>query len=336
MNNFRARCLNRELTREMIVGTFIGSVFIVMVVFTVLISGSRLFQGGRTKLDVTFEKVGGLRRHDSVLVRGVPIGKVDRLYLADSGVQVRLALNEPIRFRDGYLIKVQPTSLLGGMQLVIDEGAGEVLPPDTPLHGEAPDDVMGDVGALVNDLRGAMAEGGMLTRLKEAATDLSEITGRLQRGEGTLGRLLSTNDTLYAELEGSLVSIRKIADRLERGEGTLGKLLAADDTVYRDLQATMGDLRAIADRLEKGEGTLGKLLSEDDTLYKDLSASVASLKTVAGRIEAGEGALGQLLSKDSTLGKDVEGLVKDARATLDDMREASPITTFTSIFFGAF
>jgi hypothetical protein len=43
-----------------------------------------------------------------------------------------------------------------------------------------------------------------------------------------------------------------------------------------------------------------------------------------------------LLSKDSPLGHDLEGLVKDARATIDDMRETSPITTFTSIFFGVF
>ena len=89
MKSDRSRCLNRELTREMIVGTFIGSVFLVLVVFTIVISGNRLFVGGPTRLTVAFENVGGLRRHDMVLVRGVPVGKVDRLELVNNLVRVR-------------------------------------------------------------------------------------------------------------------------------------------------------------------------------------------------------------------------------------------------------
>jgi phospholipid/cholesterol/gamma-HCH transport system substrate-binding protein len=370
-DDVRTRALNRELTREMIVGVFIGSVFIVLVVFTIVISGTRVFQGGRTKRDVTFEKVGGLRRHDSVLVRGVPVGKVDRLHLADSGVDVRMALNEPVCFREGYRIKIQPTSLLGGMQLVIDEGTGDPLPPDMPLKGEPPDDMMADMGELARELRKAAAEGGILTSFRQIGEDLAEISGRLRRGEGTIGKLLSADDTLYRDLQETVADVRAIAGRLEKGEGTIGKLLSADDTLYRDLQETMADVRAIAGRLEKGEGTLGKLLSADDTLYRDLQETVADIRAIAGRLEkgegtlgkllsaddtlyrdlqetvanlrtittrleAGEGTLGQLLSKDAPLGREIEGLIKDARATIDDMREAAPITTFTSIFFGVF
>jgi hypothetical protein len=31
-----------------------------------------------------------------------------------------------------------------------------------------------------------------------------------------------------------------------------------------------------------------------------------------------------------------QGLLREGRAALDDIRETSPITTFTSIFFGVF
>ncbi|MDD5705385.1 MAG: MlaD family protein [Kiritimatiellae bacterium] len=371
MNDARTRCLNRELTKEMIVGTFIGSVFIVLVVFTVVISGSRILQGGTHKMQVTFDKVGGLRRHDSVLVRGVPVGKVDRLKLSNEGVLVTLSLREHVELHQDYRIKVLHASLLGGMQLIIEEGAGAPLPEGSRLRGLPPDNVMEDLGGLVRDVRGALSEGGLINNLQASAADLAELTGRLRRGEGSLGKLLSTNDTVYTDLQTALASVRKIAERLERGEGTLGKLLSADDTVYRDLQASLSDVRVMADRLERGEGTLGKmmstndtvyaelesalanvrkisdrlergegtlgkLLSADDTLYRDLSATAASLRAVTGRIEAGEGLLGQLMSKDSPLAGEIEGLVKDTRDTIDDFRDASPITTFTSIFFGVF
>lgn len=362
---------NRELTREIIVGTFIGSVFLVLIVFTIVISGSRLFSAGRNTIEVNFEKVGGLRRHDSVLVRGVPIGKVKHLELCKEGVVVALSLDEVVRLRKDYRIRVMSSSLLGGMQLDIEEGVGELLPKGEKLSGESPDNVMENLGNLVKDVRKSLDEGGLLVNLQKAVEDIAEVTGRLRRGEGTLGRLFSADDTLYKDLEATLANIRKVTDRIEKGEGTLGKLLAEDDTVYTDLQGTLDNLRKISDRLEKGEGTLGKLLSTDDTLYRDLSETVASLKsvtarldagegslgkllakddtlyrdladtvsnlkTVTGRLEAGEGLLGQLLVKDSPVAKEFEGLLKDGRDMIDDAREASPISTFSSIFFGVF
>ena len=327
---------NRELTREMIVGTFIGSVFLVLVVFTIIISGSKLFSGGTHRIQVHFEQVGGLRRHDSVLVRGVPIGKVKRLKLNERGVEVELAIEEPLRLRQDYRIKVMNASLLGGMQLIIDEGRGEPLPGDTRLEGLPPDNVIEDFGSLVRDVRESLNAGGILANLQKAVEDIATVTGRLRRGEGTLGRLLSSDDTLYQDLQATLANIRAIAERVERGEGTLGKLLAADDTVYNDLQQTIASLRTVTGRLEAGEGTLGKLLAADDTVYRDLADTIANLKTVTSRLEAGEGLLGQLMNDESSIGAEFEGLLKDGRDMVDDMREASPISTFTSIFFGVF
>jgi len=40
--------------------------------------------------------------------------------------------------------------------------------------------------------------------------------------------------------------------------------------------------------------------------------------------------------KDEKLYNDIQSIVKEARATIDDFRETAPITTFSSIFFGAF
>ena len=45
--------------------------------------------------------------------------------------------------------------------------------------------------------------------------------------------------------------------------------------------------------------------------------------------------MGKLLS-DEALYLEFQSLLREGRAAVDDMREMSPITTFTSIFFGAF
>ena len=60
-----------------------------------------------------------------------------------------------------------------------------------------------------------------------------------------------------------------------------------------------------------------------------------ALKLITDRLERGEGLLGQLMSDDGEIGKQVNGLLKDGRDMLDDYRETSPVSTFSSIFFGA-
>ena len=77
----------------------------------------------------------------------------------------------------------------------------------------------------------------------------------------------------------TVANLRTISDRLERGEGTLGRLLSKDDQLYRDAAQTIANLRAATDRLEKGEGTLGKL-SRDETLYQDIKGLVGDLISV--------------------------------------------------------
>ena len=362
---------NGDTMREVTVGFFVLAVFAGLFMFTVLLNGAALFRrGGNCEMDVQFERVGGLRRHDTVLVRGMPVGQVERLELEENGVKVHLKLTRRITLRETYEIRPESSSLLGGMQLVILEGTGEPLPLDTHFQGQSPENVMDNINGAVTDIRKALNEGGVLTNLESTVADLSELTRRLRNGEGTLGKLFSTNDTVYADLQATIANIRSISDRLENGEGSLGKLLSSDSTVYDDLQATMADIRSIANRLEKGEGSLGKLLSSDSTVYDDLQATIANLKTISERLEKGEGTLGKLLSSDDSLYADLhdtvsnikliterlekgegalgqlmrddgeltqelDGLLKDGRDLLDDLRETSPVSTFSTIFFGA-
>ena len=122
--------------------------------------------------------------------------------------------------------------------------------------------------------------------------------------------------------------------KLNHGEGTLGKLLS-DDSVYKDVQTIAANLKELSQRLADGQGTLGKLLSKDDTLYKDLSQTAVSLKNITARLEKGEGLLGKLLTDDS-LYTEAKQALGEVRAAIDDFRETAPITTFTSLVFGAF
>jgi len=358
---------------ELLVGLFMIAVLGLLFYFTVVISGRDLLSGKRSvPVEVTFANVGGLKVRDSVVVRGMVVGSVSGMQIGHDSVRVTLSLPSDVTFREGYRIDVRATSLLGGNNLVIEEGDGNVLPPETALIGQPPVNWMRDLGDVVSSLREAISAEQLrntVANLEETSEALKNLIARVNDGKGTLGKLFSEDETLfqdlstsvanirvitekigegegslarllnddggaYDDLRGTIANVKTISDRLERGEGTIGRLLSSDDSLYNDLHSTMANLKDFTERLEKGEGTLGMLLRDDNKIYNDIDATVANLKTVSERLANGEGTLGKL-SADDQLYKDVHGLIKDVRQTVDNFRDTMPITAFTSILAGA-
>ncbi|MBL7114203.1 MAG: MCE family protein [Kiritimatiellae bacterium] len=331
----RAKCINRELTTEVIVGAFMMTVLLGLGYFTIILSRQAWFIE-QQPLDVRFAHVMGLRDGDNVVCRGMPIGTVDRLELRQDGVHVLANLESPVTLHEDYVITVVTTSILGGRHLEINEGTHSLPIVEREFYdGTPPYDLIGDAAAVVNGLRKGLVEEGTIENFRKTSEQLRDITTRINEGEGLLGRLVSKDDTLYNDIAASAKALREITGRLQEGKSTIGKLLSDDDKIYKDLTATVASLRAVAERLESGKSTLGKLMSDDAEIYKDLAEATASAKRIAENLEKGEGLIGRMLTDDS-LYDDVSSTVKEARDTMEDMREASPVSTFSSIFFGAF
>ncbi len=336
-SNQNTSCSSREAKVEIIVGVFVTLLLGALAVFTIVVSGASFFKNGNFKIVVVMPDAMGLRRNDPVIAKGTTVGTVSDVYYALDGVHVAAELTAPVVFHDDYSITVVATSILGGRQLVLNEGTPElpVVPSDSNLIGLKPGDIMEDATMAVKRIR-EFLDTDALTNLEMVSKDLSEISGRLNRGEGTIGKLLSANDEVYMNLNATVANLRSMTDRLEAGEGTLGKLLSSNDEVYTNLNATVASLRSITDRLDTGKGTLGKLLSSDDEVYTNLNATVANLRLVTDRLANGEGTLGKLMAKDSKMYDNIEGAVTDVRELLDDAREASTLSTFSSVLFSGF
>ncbi len=116
----------------------------------------------------------------------------------------------------------------------------------------------------------------------EFSASLSKVAAKMDRGEGTIGRLLK-EDTTINELNSALESIKNIAKKIEEGEGTLGKLLTEDETINR-LNNALEGIDNIAKKIEKGEGTIGKLMTEDKTI-NSLNTTLEGLGNYINRLE---------------------------------------------------
>lgn len=353
---------------EAIVGIFMLAVLALLVYFTIIISGVDVLQGRRKAIaNVEFSDVGGLKDHDNVMYRGTKVGTVDKIILSPTNLIVAIEIDRDVVLRESCRIAVCNLSMLGGNYLLLEEGEGEELPLETTLFkGEQPSDWMRDVSNIAKNLNEFTSGGelkAIVTNIEAASEKVLDVVSRVERGEGTIGKLLSSDDTVYRDIAQTVSDAKAVAsnanvivERVERGEGTIGKLLSSDDTVYNDLQKTLAAASEIAERLRNGEGVAGRLLAKDDPLGAEIDSAVtafrkacesfdgsqvmdsantllASLNATAAKIEKGEGTIGKLIN-ESELYDEINALAKDVRQVMDNFRDTTPISTFGSLIMG--
>ncbi len=330
MRNSRAQ----EMTMEVTVGAFMFMVLLALGVFTIILSSGTIFKD-TYPMTVIFEDVMGLRAGDNVQVRGVEVGTVDQIRLTEEGVELDLSLDKDVRLRTDYEISIIPSSVLGGKHVEIYQGTPghDFIGEEAVVRGETPIDFVDQASKTINQVRESLEEGGILENLEQVMAQMRDVTAGLSEGKGTIGKLLA-DDAVYNDLKDITRSLKQVSTNLAEGNGTLGRLMQ-DDQVYEDIEHVSANLREISRRLVDGEGTIGRLLSEDDELYRNLLEASAAVKDIAADIRDGEGTIGKL-AQDDEVYQEIKLVLHDLRGAIDDFRETAPITTFTSIFFGAF
>ena len=393
-----------SMQRTTLVGLFFLLALGVLAYYTLFLTDFTLF-GKQSELTVRFSETNGLRQGDSVLVAGMRWGKVKSLTYDPSApndrrITVVANLTEDLVLREGFEIRIEDATLLGGKNLSIDPGpaGGEYVPPDTMLFGEVGRNPLASLGDLV-----AESQRGV-TKIIE---DLSAITSGIREGKGTVGRLMSdpamaddlaealngaakslrnlerlsgdlvagrgsagqllTNRELYDELLASTTKLNGLLDqtsgmvgsfrqgqgllprlfqdeviagqfastvaridsivgRIDNGQGTVG-MLVNDDSIAKNIAS-------ITDRVARGEGTIGALLTKSE-VYDNVRETSENLAVVSGAIRNGQGSIGQLVMNDEIY-QQIKAALKVVQRTLEEYREAAPVTAFTAVFFGAF
>ena len=170
-------------------------------------------------------------------------------------------------------------------------------------------------------------------------------------GDGKNPGLIQKLDGLVTDnrekLTATMTNFQQITDKINKGEGTLGRLIS-DPKLHDELVATLTEIKAgaadaktflanaqsIVDQVKAGKGTLGTLVF-DQKAGDDLKASIASLRAVSDKISRGEGTLGKLLNDDAIY-RDAQSIMKKADRALDGLDDTGPITAVGVVYRGLF
>jgi len=253
----------------------------------------------------------------------------------------------------------------GGKPLEISE--------DAPLFGlvyQNPIDSFGDLGALIAENREPIRR--FLANLDSISTSLREGKGtvgrllmdeglsaevaagvsdartllanakdaseQLKNGQGLLGALFY-DPAAREKFDGVLDNLATLSADLKNPQGTFGALVY-DQTLKERVTRGIDLFVSLGEKVNDGESTLGMLMGDkkfaEDVrgLVANLGSASTDIKEVVAQVRAGEGTLGKFLSSNE-LYDELKRTLLILNRSLEDYREAAPITAFSTVLFGA-
>jgi phospholipid/cholesterol/gamma-HCH transport system substrate-binding protein len=266
-------------------------------------TGMTIFEKSH-ELHAYFDDVSGLVNGSPVWLGGIEVGSVTKIEFVEQGGVGRVHIALKVTEDAWGLISDQSTVTVSSMGLMGDKyvslsvrkpGEGPATPGAT---------LQTDAG---NDMSGVLASvPGLMDTLKLTLSQLNTAIGRIEKGEGLVGRLMTNSATTY-EID-SLIIASKLAMR--ELVGTQRRLVASMETVA-------GSFDTLSYDLLHGNGTLSKLVY-DSSLYVGLRQVTTRSDSLLAKWDSGPGTMGKL-SSDSMLYVEVRDLVADTRGLIDDI-----------------
>jgi phospholipid/cholesterol/gamma-HCH transport system substrate-binding protein len=269
------------MSTEIKVGLFVITSLLLLIYMTATVGKWSFGEDKGYRVLVKLDSAAGLLKDTPVKVLGVTKGRIESLALAGNKALVTMRLPGAFALPEDSLVYVRSEGLLGERYIEVKPGtAGRPAVQDGGelLQGAPP----ADIDQLFTELSSVAAG---IKNLTQIITQPAEsVTGEaIQRG---------ALQSIISNLEETSRSLNNVSRRLERGEGTLGKLLT-DEAVYNELTKTLTDIGSAVEKIGSSEGTLAKLM-QDDEIYNQLKDLVARINGILKKTEKGEGIAGKL------------------------------------------
>jgi ABC-type transport system involved in resistance to organic solvents, periplasmic component len=271
-------------------GIFMASALILFIVAIYLIGSKQNLFSSNTDVYASFKDIRGLMSGNIVRFAGINIGTVKDIRLvADSSVIVTMSI------RDTYTdyiyknssVQIGQEGLMGGKIVLISTG--------DPATGKVEQgDYLPVAGGL--DIQAMIAQATeMLDEAKGTVANLRSVTGKLDKGDGDIARLLNDNtlttslESATGRLNASLSDVNQITAKVNNGQGDLGKLIN-NDSITSHMNTIMANLNATSQKadslvyqlymtsysLNHGDGVLPRLL-HDRQMGLNVDTAIASV-----------------------------------------------------------
>ena len=219
------------------------------------------------KLTSTFHNISGLQVGNKVSFSGINVGTVENISIInDSSVRVDMLIKKDVWqfIKSDCKVMLGSEGIIGDKNIIIMQGSS-----DAPLAKEGQSLISKEpieTNAIMAKLDDTADNAKIISR------QLSEITFNINRGNGTISRLIQ--DSIMAEnLNQTIANLNKFSKGLKGSDVTMASLKVTAENA----ENISHQLSAIMNKISNGDGTLGRLL-KDSTMAENLSQTLVNLK----------------------------------------------------------
>jgi len=270
---------------------FIGSALLVVGIF-MLGNKEALFKPTFI-VKAYFHNIEGLRNGAPVKLSGIDAGAVQDIKVVGdtvSLIEVKMRLLDEIRhfITVNTQAEIQTEGLVGNkfVSLKVGEGGAEPIEDGGVILAKEPV----SFADIIQETQGIMGY------TKEMTKNLSEIIGRINRGEGTLGKIL-TDDALYyaatdltTSADKSLTSITSELHIITDQYKSLGQSVKS---AVENINSIVIGVDSLLDNTSHGHGVLGSLLVEGTSADSNFQSLMINLKEISEESKAAAASLSE-------------------------------------------
>lgn len=208
----------------------------------------------------------------------------------------------------------------------LDEGQGDLF--------RTIEDVIAENRDNLKQATDSLAEVG--PKLEEIVNKVQRFVDDADSEDSTLGRLLSDKET-FGRIEKIAADLEKITDQIAKGEGTVGKLIFTEEGLtdikdsLEEVKTAFNDIRTLLEDNKDG-------LTDAINGFKDVGPAVdkaaKNLEEITEKINAGEGTLARVLN-DPSLYDEAKSAFTQIQQTFEEAEEQTVLQSFLRIFTGA-
>jgi phospholipid/cholesterol/gamma-HCH transport system substrate-binding protein len=284
--------------REVTVGSLVILSIVLFIVGSSWLKGSSIGADEDKFWRIQFKTAGNLKASSVVRISGVPVGKVERIRLAEVGkVLVSVALPDDIVPRVDATAQIVPVGFVGDAAIEFNPGdAPQRLTRDRVIIGSQAGGLT-DRAQSLGDRADSVLLGAQQIINKRTADELyatlSTLQGTLKAAERTMRVYGDANNGPTAQLTRTMASLEQLTTRLDStlANPALSRTLNRADTLTANLASMTAQLTSTGARLDtlllgmnQGRGTLGKFAT-DTGFYSDIRKLSQSMQQLLDELK---------------------------------------------------
>ncbi len=284
--------------QEVTVGSLVILAIVLFVVGTSWLSGRSITSNEDDFWHIQFKGAGNLKSSSPVRISGVPVGKVEKIKLADVGkVIVSVTLPDRIVPKVDASAQIVAVGFVGDAAIEFDPGeAPQRLPRERVIIGTQAGGLT-DMAQTLGDRADSVLLGAQQIVNKRTADELyatlTALQGTLKAAERTMGVYGDPNKGPTAQITRTMASLEKLTTRLDStlANPALSRTLNRADTLTGNLATMTAQLTSTGSRLDtlllnmnQGRGTLGKLAT-DTGFYGDIRRLTQSMQQLLDELK---------------------------------------------------